>query len=155
MTSDPLAAGRAFLEREGRLLERRLSATIFDGAPPAGVVGVLRGYRNADGGFGHGLEPDKRCPDSLPIDVESAFEILLTAGVVDEPMVREACDWLGSVAAPDGAVPLSFPVIEAHPRAEHWSEWTYVPGLFPTAGLERSGSARTRCSRDWRSAAST
>ncbi|HYT38713.1 MAG TPA: hypothetical protein VEN99_04340, partial [Acidimicrobiia bacterium] len=64
-----------------------------------------------------------------------AFEILLTAGVVDEPMVREACDWLASVAAPDGAVPLSFPVIEAHPRAEHWSEWTYVPGLFPTAGL--------------------
>src|SRR5256885_10114920 len=40
-------------------------------------------------------------PDSLPIDVESAFEILLTAGVVDEPMVREACDWLASVAAPD------------------------------------------------------
>lgn len=28
-----------------------------------------------------------------------------------------------------------FPVIEAYPRAEHWSEWTYAPGLFPTAGL--------------------
>ena len=135
MTSDPLAAGRAFLEREGRLLERRLSATVFEGAPPAGVVAVLRGYRNADGGFGHGLEPDKRCPDSLPIDVESAFEALLVAGAVDEPMVRGACDWLAGVAAPDGAVALSFPVIEAHPRAEHWTEWTYTPGLNPTAGL--------------------
>jgi hypothetical protein len=39
------------------------------------------------------------------------------------------------VAAPDGAVPPSFPVIEAHPRAEHWSDWTYAPGLNPTAGL--------------------
>jgi hypothetical protein len=39
------------------------------------------------------------------------------------------------VAASDGAVPLSFPVMEAHPRAEHWSDWTYSPGLNPTAGL--------------------
>lgn len=135
MTADPFAAGRSFLEREGRLLERRLFATLFEGAAPDGVVDALRGYRNPDGGFGHGLEPDKRCPDSLPIDVESAFDALLVAGAVDEPMVRTACDWLGRVAAPDGAVPLSFPVIEEHPRAEHWSDWTYTPGLNPTAGL--------------------
>jgi hypothetical protein len=133
--SEPFAAGRAFIEREGRLIERRLMAALFEGGPAEPVVDALRGYRNPDGGFGHGLEPDKRCPDSLPIDVESAFEILLTAGVVDEPMVRAACDWLGRVAAADGAVPLSFPVIEAHPRAEHWSDWTYTPGLNPTAGL--------------------
>jgi len=133
--SDTLAAGRAFLEREGRLVERRLASTLFDGAPAAGVIDALRGYRNPDGGFGHGLEPDKRCPDSLPIDVESALEIMLVAGAVDEAMVLYACDWLAEVAAPDGAVPLSFPVVEAHPRAEHWSEWTYTPGLNPTAGL--------------------
>src|SRR2546425_459469 len=110
VTSDPLAAGRAFLEREGRLLERRLAATLFDGAPPAGAVAAVAAYRNADGGFGHGLEPDKRCPDSLPIDVEAALEALLVAGpaAVEEarPMVRAACDWLASVAAPDGAVAL-------------------------------------------------
>ena len=135
MPSDTLAAGRAFLEREGRLVERRLAAALFDGAPPAAVIDALRGYRNPDGGFGHGLEPDKRCPDSLPIDVESAFDIMLVAGAVDEAMVLYACDWLAEVAAPDGAVPLAFPVIEAHPRAEHWSEWTYTPGLNPTAGL--------------------
>ncbi len=133
--TDTYAAGRAFLEREGRLIERRLAATLFDGAPAGAVLDTLRGYRNPDGGFGHGLEPDKRCPDSLPIDVESAFETMLVAGAVDEAMVLYACDWLAEVAAPDGAVPLSFPVIEAHPRAEHWSEWTYIPGLNPTAGL--------------------
>ena len=135
MPPETLSAGRAFLEREGRLIERRLAGTLFDGAPAAGVIDSLRGYRNPDGGFGHGLEPDKRCPDSLPIDVEGAFEIMLVAGAVDEAMVLYACDWLGTVAAPDGAVPLSFPVMEAHPRAEHWSEWTYTPGLNPTAGL--------------------
>jgi hypothetical protein len=128
--------GRAFLDREGRLIERRLAAVLFDGEDPAGVVDAVRAYRNPDGGFGHGLEPDKRCPASLPIDVESALEILLTSGAPHlDDLVRSACDWLASVAAPDGAVPLSFPVMEGYPRAEHWSEWTYAPGLNPTAGL--------------------
>lgn len=130
-----LTAGRAFLDREGRLIERRLAATLFDGGPAAAVVDALRAYRNPDGGFGHGLEPDKRCPDSLPIDVEAAFDILITAGAIDERLVLDACDWLERVAAPDGAVPLSFPVMEAYPRAEHWSDWTYTPALNPTAGL--------------------
>ena len=142
--SDVLAAGRQFLDREGRLVERRLAAVLFDGEKPAGAVDAVRAYRNGDGGFGHGLEPDKRCPASLPIDVECALDLLWSAsdgspdrfqdlGVGD--LVRDACDWLGSVATPDGAVPLVFPVIERYPRAEHWSEWAYAPALNPTAGL--------------------
>ncbi len=142
MDDDVLSRGRAFIEREGRLVERRLAMVLLDDADPAGVVDAVRAHRNADGGFGHGLEPDKRCPDSLPIDVEQALDVLLVAGVdVADPdtgagaLVRDACDWLASVAGPDGSVPLAFPVIEEHPRAEHWSEWTYQPGLNPTAGL--------------------
>jgi len=149
VTNDIFTAGRAFLDREGRLIERRLAAVLFDGADPSGVVDAVRAYRNPDGGFGHGLEPDKRCPASLPIDVESAIDILLVAGTgaagegaVDwsgdldlDGVVIGACDWLGSVAAPDAAVPLSFPVMERYPRAEHWSDWTYTPALNPTAGL--------------------
>jgi hypothetical protein len=49
--------------------------------------------------------------------------------------VLEACGWLDTVAEPSGAVPLAFPIIEGYPRAEHWTDWTYVPGLNPTAGL--------------------
>jgi hypothetical protein len=135
VSDDIFNAARKFIQREGRLLERRLLATLFEGEAPAGVVDVLRGYQNPDGGFGHGLEPDKLCPASLPIDVEVAFRALATAGARDEAMVRRACDWLDTVAAPDGAVALSFPVMEPYPRAEHWSEWTYVPGFNPTAGL--------------------
>jgi hypothetical protein len=145
MTDDDVfAAARTFLDREGRLVERRLATVLFDGAQPSDVIDVVRAYRNPDGGFGHGLEPDKRCPASLPIDVECALDILLAAGgrdahgsaaVAPEGLVRDACDWLGSVAGQDGAVPLAFPVIEAYPRAEHWSAWAYSPGLNPTAGL--------------------
>ncbi len=131
-------AARNFILRQGRLLERRLFATRFDGAPAAGVVDVLRGYRNDDGGFGHGLEPDKRCPASLPIDVEVALHAMVTAGASDDQLVAGACDYLAKVAAEanaGGAVPPAFPVIEGYPRASHWSEWTYEPGLNPTAGL--------------------
>ena len=145
MTEDLVGAARAFLDREGRLIERRLAAVLFDGDSPSGVVAAVRAYRNADGGFGHGLEPDKRCPASLPIDVERALDILLevthgggaeeAGNIVLDELVRDACDWLATVATPDGAVSLAFPVMERYPRAEHWSDWTYVPGLNPTAGL--------------------
>jgi hypothetical protein len=132
------AAAYRFLLSQARLLERRLFETRFLGQPGSGVVDALRGYQNEDGGFGHGLEPDKRCPASLPIDVEVAFQAMAAAGAADAGMVGRACDFLGRVATAagaDGAVPLAFPVIESFPRAEHWSDWTYRPGLNPTAGL--------------------
>ena len=128
-------AAREFVRREARVVERRWFATLFEDADPAGVVDALRGYQNADGGFGYGLEPDKRCPDSTALDLETAFDILLAAGARDDEMIRRACDWLQATATPEGAVSLTSPVIEGYPRAEHMSEWTYVPGLNPTAGL--------------------
>jgi hypothetical protein len=136
--TDVFAAGDRFIQAQARLLERRLFATCFRGAPAAGVAEALRGYQNADGGFGHGLEPDKRCPASLPIDVEIAFQALVAAGTADREMVVRACDFLAATAAAagaGGAVPLAFDVIESYPRAAHWTDWTYAPGLNPTAGL--------------------
>lgn len=148
-----LTAASRFLDREARLLERHLSA----GRPDA-VAATLRGYQNPDGGFGHGLEPDKRCPASLPIDVEIAFQALAAAGLtasspihpdtgpaplspvslspasVGSALLGPACDFLTTVTI-DGAVPLAFPVIEDYPRAAHWTDWTYTPGVNPTAGL--------------------
>ncbi|GAA1881969.1 hypothetical protein GCM10009687_57850 [Asanoa iriomotensis] len=118
--------------RDGRLLERRLFATCFEGAPGQGVLDALRGYANDDGGFGHALEPDKRCPASLPLDVECALQAMVTAGVADLATVRRACDYLAGIGT---AVPLAFPVVEDYPRAVHFTEWTYESALNPTAGL--------------------
>ena len=135
---DAFAAGDRFLLNDARLLERRLFASCFLGQPATGVVDALRGYQNTDGGFGHALEPDTRCPASLPIYVESAFQALATAGTVDHEMVTRACDFLARTAqqaGAGGAVPLAFDVIESFPRAAHWGEWTYQPALNPTAGL--------------------
>ena len=39
---------------------------LFEDGPAEPVIEALRGYRNPDGGFGHALEPDVRCPSSQP-----------------------------------------------------------------------------------------
>ena len=135
---DAFAAADRFLLDQARLLERRLFATCFLGQPAGRVVDALRGYQNDDGGFGHALEPDTRCPASLPVYIETAFQALAAAGTVDHDMVTRACDFLARAAeeaGASGAVPLAFPVIESFPRAAHWTVWTCRPGLNPTAGL--------------------
>ena len=141
--TDAFAAGDRFLLDQARLLERRLFAACFLGQPAELVGNVLLGYQNPDGGFGHALEPDTRCPASLPIYAEVAFQALATAGAAGRDaaathMVLRACEFLASTAAQadaGGGVPPAFDVIESVPRAAHWTEWTYQPGLNPTAGL--------------------
>jgi hypothetical protein len=132
--SDLLTSATAFLAREARLLEQRLFATLFEDTPAAGVVDALRGYQNDDGGFGHGLEPDKRCPASQPLDVQVALETLVAAGTSDAELLRRACDYLAAVG-PDGGVPPVSPSIAAYPRAAHWGDGDFPPGLNPTAAI--------------------
>jgi hypothetical protein len=99
------------------------------------VLDALRAYRNEDGGFGHGLEPDKRCPDSQPLDVEVALQTMDAAGRVDRAMALAACDFLESVSDEAGGVPVVLPSIARYPRAEHWGDGQFPPGLNPTAGI--------------------
>jgi hypothetical protein len=66
-----------FILRNARVLDGRRFAFRFDGGDSADVVAALRPYQNADGGFGHALEPDLRaalrfCPGySLPYAISS------------------------------------------------------------------------------------
>ncbi len=96
------AAAEQFIWASARLLDRHRYAMLFAGAPAEPVVEALSGYRNADGGFGHGLEPDLRCPSSQPAPTLYALEILNEAGAATATMVRGARGWLASIAAPDG-----------------------------------------------------
>ncbi|MGH8909456.1 MAG: hypothetical protein ACRD0K_23900 [Egibacteraceae bacterium] len=131
MTEDTFTAARAFIPREARLFEQRLFPTLFEGAPTAGVVDALRGRQNGDGGFGlgHGLEPGKRCPASLPIDVEMAFQALVAAG---------------SAAAADGAAGLRLPRLGGRPRGRRAPRLPGDRGLPPRGALVRSGRTRPR-----------
>ena len=129
------AAARRFIYANGRVLERRVYASLFEGADTSGVVGSLLGFRNPDGGFGHGLEPDKRVPDSQPLDVEIAFERLAMVHADAGDLVEAACDWLETVADDRGAVPVLLPSSNQYPRAGHWNAAEYPPDVNPTAAI--------------------
>ncbi len=64
-----LAAARSFILGNARLLDRHRFAFRFEGGRADDVVTALRPYQNADGGFGHALEPDLRGAESEPVPV--------------------------------------------------------------------------------------
>lgn len=128
-------AARRYVYTAGRLLDQRLLEVLHEDADPSGVLAALMAYRNPDGGFGHGLEPDKRAPGSQPLDVEIALEYLVASGADGTDVALDACGWLDSLAAPSGAVPVLLPTIVGYPRAGHWAADEYPPGLNPTAAI--------------------
>ena len=115
-----LDAAAQFIWLHARLIDRHRFAHLFAGADPEPVVRTLHGYRNADGGFGNALEPDLRTPTSQPAGVQHALEMLGEAGAFADPMVRGACDFLATIARPDGGVPFVLPMALDHPRAPWW-----------------------------------
>ncbi len=65
-----------FLKKEARPLDRALFEHRFEGAPADRVTKELAPYQNADGGFGHALEPDLRTPSSSALATGIGLHIL-------------------------------------------------------------------------------
>src|SRR6266851_1974945 len=86
-----------FIWKNARLLDRLLVGYQFKGGSGDPVLAALSAYQNEDGGFGNALEPDIRCPDSQPQDVEFALHILDAIDAMDDPMVGRACDYLVTI----------------------------------------------------------
>lgn len=138
-----VAAARFFVHANARLLERHRLAVQLDEAPGSRVVEALAAYHNADGGFGHALEPDVRCPESQPAATLQALEVLSEVDALDHPMVSAAADWVAGIAAPDGGVPTVLPSAAAHPRAP-WMEPSSESGFLTfalAARLWQAGSS--------------
>ena len=130
-----LEAGRRFVLTEARLIDRYALAAELDGGSPEAVLRALAAYQNPDGGFGHALEPDTRTPTSQPLYVEMALGYMAEAGALDRDMAARACDFLASVATPQGGVPILLPGFRDHPHAAHWSDGPGPPGINPNGGI--------------------
>jgi hypothetical protein len=130
-----LERAREFVSIAGRVLDRRLFATLFDGARPTGVVAAVLAYRNDDGGFGHGLEADKLVPDSQPLDVQVALQTLHDAGAREREIGVGACGFLESVAEESGLVPIVLPSVLQYPRANHWDQLQAEPDVNPAVAI--------------------
>jgi len=132
--NDPITRARAFLFSEARLLERLLFAVIFEGASPQAVGNLIKAYQNTDGGLGHALEPDVRCPESQPLFVEAGLKALHHAGLRDPAIALPMCQFLETVSDAAGLVPAILEDALHSPHAAHWSR-AGVTGLNPTAGI--------------------
>ncbi|MFC5288622.1 hypothetical protein ACFPM7_16295 [Actinokineospora guangxiensis] len=126
------SAAQTFLFTHARLLERHRFAHLFQDGPADAVLRALEAYRNADGGYGHALEPDGRGPASQPLATLTALDILREVGALDEHATSVA-DYLASISDAEGAVPFAVPAGE-YPHSPWWQEST-EGSLLPTANL--------------------
>lgn len=123
MTVD-LVAAQAFIDTHARLLDRRRYALLSgsDGGggvrgascsadgERAAVLAALEAYGNPDGGYGSGLEPDLRSPESQPAAAGHAFEVFAEVAPLISSRAVALCDWLGSITLPDGGLPFVRPL---------------------------------------------
>jgi hypothetical protein len=129
-----LARITGFTEANARPLDRhRMRLAVGDGDPEAALA-VLAGYRNADGGFGWGLEPDARGPASQPVAALHAFEVLEEVAPATSHLAVGLLDWLRGIARPGGGIPFALPGGASPGSAPMWaSADTASPSLHMTA----------------------
>ena len=127
-------AAADFLAAGARVLDRRVFQRLFSGGAAGPVRDAVAAYRNADGGFGQALEPDCRTAASQPAAVEMALRMMDTADAWDERLVRDAVDWLATVAPAGGGIAFAMPTVSDGPHAPWWT----APGEN-TASLIQTG----------------
>jgi hypothetical protein len=127
-------AASDFLAAGGRLLDRRVFERLFHGGAAEPVRDAVAAYRNADGGFGHALEPDCRAAASQPAAVEMALRVMDLAGAWDERLVRDAVDWLSAIAPAAGGAAFVESSVSQGPHAPWW-----VPEEGHPASLIQTG----------------
>jgi len=117
-----LSAARDFMATHARPLDRhRLRLVLGEGGPQASLA-ALEAYRNADGGYGWGLEPDLRSGTSQPGAALHAFEVFAEIGPATSPRASALCDWLESASLADGGLPFALPVSDPAGTAAWWAQ---------------------------------
>ncbi|HUG13648.1 MAG TPA: hypothetical protein VMM78_01410 [Thermomicrobiales bacterium] len=134
-----VARAGAFVEAQGREIERARFAYHFGEGSLERVIEALAAYQNPDGGFGNALEPDIKAPDSNPFATELALLICIQAGMRgDEPLLQRTVAHLEATQHEDGDWRFA-PGVYEHELAPWFAAWEW-PSLNPgctTVGLLR------------------
>jgi hypothetical protein len=128
LTRKDFSEVRTWIFRNARNLEITLWRYFFENGGRADVVSALSFYQNADGGFGHALEPDSWNPESSPYTTLYAINTLQSISFEDmsHPVFAGILRFLdsGTHYTDETGWLFSIPSNDAHPRAP-W--WTYSP----------------------------
>jgi hypothetical protein len=117
-----VTAATTFMATHARTLDRRRFDLLVGEGVPADVHAAVDAYRNADGGYGWGLEPDLRSPESQPGGALHALEAFADAAPLTTVRATELCDWLAAVSLPDGGLPFALPVTDPAGCAPFWAD---------------------------------
>ncbi|HLU74493.1 MAG TPA: hypothetical protein VKZ82_20090 [Nonomuraea sp.] len=115
------SAAASFMAGHARILDRRRFELLEGGGDVAGVLSALDAYRNPDGGYGWGLEPDLRSPESQPGAALHAFEVMAEIAPATTPRAAALCAWLESVTCGDGGLPFALPLGLPAATAPWWA----------------------------------
>lgn len=110
-----------FMATHARTLDRRRFELLTGEGDRDALLAALNAYRNPDGGYGRGLEPDLRSRTSQPGPALHAFEVFAELAPDTVPEAAMLCDWLESVTLPDGGVPFALPVPDPAGCAPFWA----------------------------------
>ncbi len=116
-----LAAAAAFMAGHARLLDRRRFGLVTGAGDRAAALAALEAYRNPDGGYGWGLEPDLRSVTSQPGGALHAFEVFEDIAPMTTPRAVELCDWLAAASLDDGGLPFALPLDDPAGCAPFWA----------------------------------
>jgi hypothetical protein len=120
MTVD-LDRAAQFMAASARVLDRRRFDLLFGDGDPDAVFAAVDGYRNPDGGYGWGIEPDFRSRTSQPAGALHALEAFADAVPATTDRAVELCDWLADASLPDGGLPFALPVPDPAGCAPFWA----------------------------------
>jgi len=130
MTCEAFARARSYLMEQARPLERELFRVHFEAALPGAALKALEAYRNDDGGFGGGLEPDYRAQDSSVLATCIALGRMEELGIPGEhPFVRGGLDFL--LKAYDASAQ-RWPIVPSTGEVEPHAPWWNLAGLEET-----------------------
>ena len=99
-----LENARCFIHAHGNLWERALWDYLFDGGSAERVQKILSGYKNSDGGFGHGLEHDIKAPMSNPLMLEFLLTVMRDTGLPPGSLLDGTPEWVAIIQNEDGSL---------------------------------------------------
>ena len=139
-----LSAAADFLAGSARVLDRRRFDLLFGNGDAGAALAAVDGYRNPDGGYGWGLEPDLRSRTSQPGGALHAFEAFADVVPVRTVRAAELCDWLASVSLPDRGLPFALPVPDPAACAPFWASAASTQSSLQITAVVLGALARQR-----------
>ena len=139
LSKDNFLKAKDFILTNARMIERRLYQYQFENDDPKGVFHAVYAYRNSDGGFGHGMEPDTASPESQPLFSVMALETLDEVGYLNKEIIlNDFMPYFEGITTEKGGIPWMLRPLSDYPCEGHFKtvkEWAALSTTAPLLAI--------------------